>query len=59
MEAPVQKELACPSCGKTAVVRLIPGSQSHRWHCPHCHKLQTSDAVTVDAAPLAAAEAAQ
>jgi len=51
MNAPVVKELSCPSCGATALVRVVPGSDGHRWHCPHCHKLQTSDKVTVEAAP--------
>ena len=47
------KELTCPGCGKTAVVRLIPGAASHRWHCPHCHKLQTTEQAAADAAPAA------
>jgi transposase-like protein len=51
MTEPARKELTCPSCGQTAEVRVIPGADSHRWHCPHCHKLQTSDKPTVDAAP--------
>jgi transposase-like protein len=49
---PVRKELTCPSCGKNAEVRVMPqASQPHRWHCPHCHKLQTSEQGVVDAAP--------
>lgn len=56
MEAPVRKELPCPSCGKPTVVRVIPGSTTHRWHCPHCHKLQSSDPAAVAAAPPAPAE---
>jgi hypothetical protein len=48
---PLLKELTCGSCGQAAVVRLIPGADTHRWHCPHCHKLQTTDKPTADAAP--------
>jgi transposase-like protein len=51
---PTTKELTCPGCGKTAVVRLIPGAVSHRWHCPHCHKLQTTEQAAADGAPDAA-----
>jgi transposase-like protein len=50
---PVTKTLTCPGCGQTAVVRLIPGATSHRWHCPHCHKLQTTDQAAAATAPLA------
>ena len=52
---PLQKELTCPACGVKAVVRLVPGSETHRWHCPHCHKLQTTDKATAEAAPASAA----
>jgi ribosomal protein L37AE/L43A len=48
---PVRKELTCPSCGKTAEVRVIPGGIEHRWQCPHCKKLQTSEPAAVDGAP--------
>jgi transposase-like protein len=51
---PTTKELTCPACGQKAVVRLIPGADSHRWHCPHCHKLQTTDKAAAEAAPAAA-----
>ena len=51
MSEPVLKELTCPACGEKAAVRVIPGAESHRWHCPHCHKLQTSDKAAVEAAP--------
>jgi transposase-like protein len=49
----VQKQLSCPGCGQTAVVRIIPGADQHRWHCPHCHKLQTTDKPSAEAAPAA------
>ncbi len=48
---PVTKELKCPSCGQAAAVRLMPGSDSHNWHCPHCKKLQTTDKAAADSAP--------
>jgi transposase-like protein len=48
---PVRKELTCPSCGKTAEVRVIPGGAEHRWWCPNCKKLQKSDQAAVDGAP--------
>ncbi len=51
MNAPVTKDLKCPGCGQSAVVRVIPGSENHRWWCPNCKKLQTSDKAAVDAAP--------
>ena len=51
MSDPVKKQIACPSCGQTAEVRVIPGGQAHTWHCPHCKKFQTSPATAVDAAP--------
>lgn len=47
---PLRKKLACPECGKEAVVRVIPGSDQHRWHCPNCKKMQTSDRGAVEAA---------
>jgi hypothetical protein len=47
---PVRKQLACPACGQIAEVRILPGAEHHRWHCPHCHKLQTTDKATADAA---------
>ncbi len=52
---PTTKQLTCPACGEKAVVRLIPGSPTHRWHCPHCHKLQTTEGAAADAAPDSAA----
>jgi|1185.fasta_scaffold431004_1 transposase-like protein len=52
---PTTKELTCPACGAKAVVRLIPGAPTHRWHCPHCHKLQTTEGPAADAAPDCAA----
>ena len=48
---PVVKELSCPECGGKASVRLMPQSSQHRWHCPNCHKLQTTDGQTAAAAP--------
>lgn len=48
---PVRKEITCPSCGQAVLVRVMPGSDAHSWHCPHCKKLQTSDKAAVDAAP--------
>lgn len=51
MSEPVLRELTCPSCGKTSEVRLMLGAVSHRWHCPHCHKLQTTDQSAVESAP--------
>jgi ribosomal protein L37AE/L43A len=50
----VRKELTCPTCGEKAVVRVAPGHPEHRWHCPNCHKLQTTDGASADAAPAAA-----
>jgi ribosomal protein L37AE/L43A len=50
----VRKELTCPGCGEKALVRVAPGQPEHRWHCPSCHKLQTSDAASVEAAPVSA-----
>ena len=50
---PVRKELTCPACGAKAPVRLDPGATQHRWHCPGCHKLQTTDAPAAEAAPVA------
>ena len=50
---PVRKELTCPACGGKAPVRLDPGASQHRWHCPNCHKLQTTDAPAAEAAPPA------
>ena len=51
---PVRKELTFPGCGEKAVVRLLPGGGPHRWHFPHCHKLQTTEGPTAEAAPAAA-----
>jgi predicted RNA-binding Zn-ribbon protein involved in translation (DUF1610 family) len=51
---PTRKELTCPSCGAKAIVRLQPGAESHRWHCPNCHKLQTTPKDAAEAAPAAA-----
>jgi hypothetical protein len=51
---PVRKELTCPGCGEKAVVRLLPGGAPHRWHCPNCHKLQTTEGAAAEAAPPAA-----
>jgi predicted RNA-binding Zn-ribbon protein involved in translation (DUF1610 family) len=49
---PVRKELTCPSCGQKAMVRVATDAiEPHRWHCPNCHKLQTSEKAAVDAAP--------
>jgi rubredoxin len=48
---PVRKELTCPKCGGKAEVRVMPGGAEHRWHCPHCKTMQTSDKAAVDAAP--------
>jgi transposase-like protein len=48
---PVKKELTCPSCGKPAEVRVMPGGAEHRWHCPNCKKLQKSEVAAVEAAP--------
>ena len=48
---PIRKELTCPACSQTALVRVIPGSESHKWHCPHCKKLQLSDKAAVETAP--------
>jgi transposase-like protein len=50
---PVRKELDCPSCGKKAVVRVMPGGTQHRWQCPDCHKMQTTDNAAAEAAPPA------
>jgi transposase-like protein len=50
---PIRRELTCPACGKTAVVRLQPGADQHRWHCPNCHKLQTTEKAAAEAAPPA------
>jgi transposase-like protein len=51
---PTRKELTCPSCGAKAVVRLQPGAESHRWQCPGCQKLQTTEKAAAEAAPAAA-----
>ena len=50
---PIRKELTCPECGEKAVVRLDAAASQHRWHCPACHKLQTTDAPSAEAAPVA------
>jgi hypothetical protein len=55
---PVRKELTCPGCGAKAEVRLMPGGGPHRWHCPHCHKLQTTEAPTAEASPEVLADPA-
>jgi predicted RNA-binding Zn-ribbon protein involved in translation (DUF1610 family) len=39
---PVVKPLTCPSCGKVTSVRVMPGAQEHRYHCPHCKKITTA-----------------
>lgn len=52
---PVRKQLTCPSCGATAVVRVMPGSDGQRWQCPACKKMQTSDKASIEAAPAAEA----
>jgi len=48
---PVLKELTCPSCGKTATVRVMPSGADQRWQCPNCKKQQTSDQAAVASAP--------
>jgi predicted RNA-binding Zn-ribbon protein involved in translation (DUF1610 family) len=48
---PVQKQLACPSCGETVKVRVDPEAANNHWHCPKCHKLQISEQQAVAAAP--------
>jgi transposase-like protein len=53
----IRKELTCSECGKKAVVRVsVENAGTHRWHCPHCHKLVTSDQAAVAAASAAAQE---
>ena len=53
MEA-VLKQLTCPGCGQAATVRVMVGStDTQRWQCPHCKKLQASDKAAVDSAPQA------
>jgi len=36
---PVVKAIACPACGKTSNVRVVPSASSHTFHCPHCKKI--------------------
>jgi transposase-like protein len=50
---PLRKKLVCPECGKEAVVRVMPSGAQHRWHCPNCKKMQTSDQAAVDDAATA------
>jgi transposase-like protein len=48
---PLLKELTCPGCSKTSQVRVLTSGAEQRWQCPHCKKLQKSDAAAVAAAP--------
>jgi transposase-like protein len=50
---PVLKQLTCPACSKTVIVRVVAGGDQQRWQCPECKKIQTSDRAAVDAAPPA------
>jgi predicted RNA-binding Zn-ribbon protein involved in translation (DUF1610 family) len=43
MEAAV-RTLACPACGKSVNVRVVPEAPKHTFHCPHCKQIVTAAA---------------